>query len=355
MIRAACASDHAITVEFDDGTQSVFPAFWLRDHARDAAHFDATTHQRLTHTAELDPAIGIDAVELATDGRSLIVTWGDGALPTSFTAGFLREFVLENTPLPAPVAGWDADRVAARRLTFADLAAAEDELVAAIARDGFAVVTDCPLDERSVQTVASVFGYVRRTIYGDVWVFSADGAMADSAYSTDALRPHTDGTYSHDAPGLQLLLCLEYEASGGESVLVDGRRIFERLPAAHRETLSRISVPGEYVGDGAHLRAERPVFRCRRGHLEQVSFNNYDRAPFRLADDDMVRFYEALRAFERLANDESMQWRQVLAPGEMIIFDNWRVLHGRAAFTGHRRMAGCYVNREDYESRLRQQ
>ena len=38
---------------------------------------------------------------------------------------------------------------------------------------------------------------------------------------------------------------------------------------------------------------------------------------------------------------------------DMLIWDNWRVLHGRTAYTGHRHLCGAYVNREDYESRLR--
>ena len=87
--------------------------------------------------------------------------------------------------------------------------------------------------------------------------------------------------------------------------------------------------------------------------LVQVSFNNYDRAPFLLVEDEMLAFYDALRAFETIANDRSMQWRHVLAPGEALLFDNWRVLHGRAAYTGHRRLCGGYVNREDVESRRR--
>lgn len=54
----------------------------------------------------------------------------------------------------------------------------------------------------------------------------------------------------------------------------------------------------------------------------------------------------------------------------MSVFDNWRVLHGRAAFTGKRRMCGAYsewheserhehcadislVNRDDYISRFK--
>ncbi len=113
-------------------------------------------------------------------------------------------------------------------------------------------------------------------------------------------------------------------------------------------------MPGQYVGDGSHLMAARPVFRHdHEDALVQVSFNNYDRAPFLLPPAEMVAFYDALRAFEALANDHRLQWRRVLRPGEAMLFDNWRVLHGRAAYSGHRRMAGGYVNREDFESRLR--
>jgi hypothetical protein len=40
-----------------------------------------------------------------------------------------------------------------------------------------------------------------------------------------------------------------------------------------------------------------------------------------------------------------------LTAGKVLAIDNWRVLHGRRAFTGHRRMLGAYLSREDYESR----
>ena len=67
----------------------------------------------------------------------------------------------------------------------------------------------------------------------------------------------------------------------------------------------------------------------------------------------MVQLYDALRAFDLLANDQTLQWRHVLAPGEALLFDNWRVLHGRTAYSGSRRLCGAYLNHEDFESRLR--
>jgi trimethyllysine dioxygenase len=48
-----------------------------------------------------------------------------------------------------------------------------------------------------------------------------------------------------------------------------------------------------------------------------------------------------------------MQWRQVLRPGDALLFDNWRTLHGRCAYAGKRTMCGAYLNHEDFESRLR--
>ena len=113
-------------------------------------------------------------------------------------------------------------------------------------------------------------------------------------------------------------------------------------------------MPGQYIGDGAHLMSSRPVFRHdQTGELVQVSFNNGDRAPFLLEPDEQRAFYDALRAFEDLANDERLQWRHVLAPGEAMLFDNWRVLHGRKAYSGTRTLCGAYLNHEDFESRLR--
>jgi len=98
----------------------------------------------------------------------------------------------------------------------------------------------------------------------------------------------------------------------------------------------------------------RPVLRHdHNGDLVQVSFNNADRAPFLLPHDEMIAFYDAIRAFDLLANDRRLQWRHVLEPGEAMLFDNWHALHGRAAYTGARKLCGAYLNHEDFESRLR--
>ena len=84
-----------------------------------------------------------------------------------------------------------------------------------------------------------------------------------------------------------------------------------------------------------------------------MSFNNHDRAPFRLENDLMSQFYEAYKIFHNLANDKNRQLEFMLEPGTILTFDNWRVLHARASLKGYRQLCGGYHNREDFESRLR--
>ena len=177
-----------------------------------------------------------------------------------------------------------------------------------------------------------------------------------SASTTLEIGPHTDGTYSNDAPGLLGLHCWQDAASGGESVVVDGLRVAAQLattdPAAFR-LLSETDIPGQYVGDGVHLVARRPALRHEGGRLTQVSFNHHDRAPFVLPEPAMGRLFDALHEFDRLTRRDDHVVELHLRPGELLLLDNWRVLHARRAFAGERRFAGGYVNREDVESTMR--
>jgi len=353
-----------LDVVWANGEKARYLWFWLRDHALDPDSYDLRSSQRELYTAGVDPAIRALAARRRADGRAVEIDWPDGPQGVTYDAGFLWRF-----RAPAPAALTSDRREPWSRLTIAE-AATELPYAKAMADDaglrrfletietwGFAVLTGTPPKLDLVAELARKIGYVRETIFGGLWEFEANEAQADSAYTPKSLRPHTDATYSNDAPGLQILLCVEYRAEGGDSVLVDGLEIGRRLAAeqpADYATLGRIAVPGRYMGDGVYLMAERPVFRHdRNGRILQISFNNYDRAPFLLPEAEMAAFYRAITAFDRLANAPDMQWQRGLRPGDLLIFDNWRLLHGRTAFVGSRRMAGCYLNHEDFESRLR--
>lgn len=361
-IASTSPTDRSLEVTWSDGVVSRFPWIWLRDHAHDDDTMHPVTQQRQLFTAQVPPALR--GLSFVVDGEWLDITWDvlepNSRIPVEFLARYRLPRVARAVA-DVPVTLWNASSIVTPTVPFDAVMASDAGLVqwlTATLQHGFCIVEGTPATAAATEQLLRRVSYVRETIFGGFWEFQADMSKADTAYTTLELRGHTDGTYSHDAPGFQLLHCLEFRGTGGESTIVDAFAIARRIEAEAPdpfEVLSTVAVPGQYIGDGAHLMSARPVFRHdHTGRLVQVSFNNYDRAPFLLDEDDMVAFYDALRLFEEIANEPSMQWRHVLQPGEALLFDNWRVLHGRAAYTGLRRMCGGYLNREDVESRLRQ-
>lgn len=63
--------------------------------------------------------------------------------------------------------------------------------------------------------------------------------------------------------------------------------------------------------------------------------------------------YTALRAFEERLRAPENEYRYLLSPGRLVVFDNWRVLHGRSSYQGTRRLSGCYLDRDALHSRMR--
>ena len=352
-----------LEVVWPDGAASTFPWIWVRDHAHDLATLHPVTQQRQLWTAGIDTTIAAIGASIDPVTAEVVAQWADGTAST-LPLEFLERFRTPRTAtahVESERTLWDAASISSHPTIGHDEVMSSDEGVLTwlrlVARYGFCIVTGTPNDAGSTQALAERVGYVRETIFGGFWEFTADLKKADTAYTNLELRPHTDGTYSHDAPGLQMLHCLEFDGEGGESTMVDGFRIADELRRRSPEQfalLASVAIPGQYIGDGSHLMAARPVFRHdHTGELVQVSFNNADRAPFLLPHDEMLAVYEALQAFDLIANDLAFQWRHVLRPGEALLFDNWRVLHGRTAYSGFRRLCGAYLNHEDFESRLR--
>ena len=341
-----------LRVDWVSGGSSHFSFMWLRDNARDPRSFNIRTHQRLVFTADLDPAIRPISNKL--DDEGVLLRWPGKDTEVLYRSSFLYQYRSNQPARSCEVPTW-ADDFNAPRIEFSSLEKSDTELLESIWRCGVSVITGCPKELSSVEILAEKFGYVRRTIFGGVWSFEADGAMDDSAYSAESLRPHTDGTYSFDPPGVQILLCLEKEGEGAESIFVDGFHVAEKLRVAEPEVfddLCQIPITGIYKGDGVVLRAEHPVFRVREGRVCQVCFNNYDRDVMTFSGERLERAYRGIRAVDNLFNELGNQWRYILLPGEAIVFDNWRVLHGRTKYKGKRKIVGAYINREDLESRF---
>ena len=57
--------------------------------------------------------------------------------------------------------------------------------------------------------------------------------------------------------------------------------------------------------------------------------------------------------FMATMRSESLEYKFQLEPGNLLTFDNHRLMHGRTAYTGLRQMCGCYINKEEWVGKLR--
>jgi gamma-butyrobetaine dioxygenase len=204
------------------------------------------------------------------------------------------------------------------------------------------------------------FGYVRETNYGRAFDVRAEVNPANLADTSLGLQAHTDNPYRDPAPGLQILACLRNSVEGGESILVDGFKVVERLQAENPswfQLLARHPARFEYSGaEGVRLRSKRPIIELGPdGELIAVRFNNRSAAAFTdIAFDDMAEYYLAYRRMAELIEAPDLTLRFRLEPGDLFIVDNLRVLHARDPFTGggERWLRGCYADRDGLLSTL---
>ena len=359
-IQAVRAHDHGVVISIA-GVETELSWRWVRDHGEDPSSFDHATKQRRVY------ALDGDAVEAATHASLGVVehqpvvmfTWAN-AESTWITQATISGLLGGVTA--TPVVPWH--RASETAVTAGQVASvlSDDAALAAWVGDirtyGFGLLRGFAGGHPETTALAARIGNPASTIFGTTWDLASDvDAHDDTAYTQTFLAPHTDGTYMHHAPGLQMFCCTERDGTGGESVIVDGFALAETLRADYPQdfqVLTTVSVPGHYIEPGVELRTSRPAIQLdANGHVVQISMNNYDRSPMYLPADEMRDFYRAYGRLHELANDRS-RWHSIrLEAGDVLINDNWRVLHGREAYAGGRRFVGCYLNHSDLESRIR--
>ncbi|KAI8377561.1 trimethyllysine dioxygenase [Radiomyces spectabilis] len=366
--RAGLANDKQIYLDWNAKKTSVYHHFWLRDHCRCEQCYHPQTRQRLVDTFAIPRDIQPTSVDSTPEG--LAVIWPDGHqslyawdwLHTHSYSPVLRT----SDPLESKQPQlWDASL---------NLPAVDHEEVMHSKEGlakwlnnlevyGIAFVDNTPTTIEATEALGRRLCYLRETHYDrGMWSIQANLHHADTAYTTLGLGAHTDNTYFTEPAGLQMFHKLEFNGKGGESLFVDGFNVAKQLkalsPEAYR-TLSTTHVPTHSAGDDDILIVPTPraypiLNHDPNGRLYQVRYNNNDRSALdHLSSAQLEAFYDALFMWSKLLKDKKNELWEPLNPGRVVIFDNWRVLHGRAAFEGHRLLCGAYFPWDDYKSRAR--
>ena len=347
-----------LRVSWSDGSDTRYPAVWLRDNIPSGRH--RAGGQRTFDINELPPVRLTDAV-LSNGG--VRVEFGD--VTDVFTRAWLHDHTLltPDARVTPPPTLWGAGLQ--EKLEYAD----HEELLAdpqarlawlTQIRDlGFGLLANTPTDPGTVAEVVGLFGVVRETNYGHLFDVKVEPDPANLANTSARIGMHTDNPYRDPVPGLQLLHCLVNETDGGESQLCDGFAVAERLrqddPAAF-ELLTTMPVTFRYRDAGeTDLRYRGPLIRLDSlGAVVEVRYNSRSADPLSMPAEVVPDFYRAYRVLAEAYHDPANRIAFRLEPGQLMIFDNQRVLHGRSAYTiGHRHLQGCYADKDALTSTIR--
>ncbi|MEX3011397.1 gamma-butyrobetaine dioxygenase [Hoeflea sp. TYP-13] len=351
-----------------DGTNPRFHAVWLRDNALDEETRAPGNGQRLITLSDIPENVGIKSA--GTDGQTLTVIFTPEDKSVTYPAPWLQANAYDTKA--AKPAGWLAETIQTWDSTsfdnvptgdFAAIHSDPDALrdwLADIRRFGFARLADGPTESGSLLEVVKPFGYVRETNYGKWFEVRTEVNPTNLAYTGLGLQAHTDNPYRDPVPTLQILYCLENSAEGGDSIVVDGFRVAQRLRQENPEGFGLLSghcARFEYAGsEGVQLRSRRPMIELSPdGELIAVRFNNRSAAPIvDVPYEHMAAYYDAYRRFADIIDDPAMGVAFKLEPGESFIVDNTRVLHARNGYSGagSRWLQGCYADKDGLLSTL---
>jgi gamma-butyrobetaine dioxygenase len=356
-----------VSLGWSDGHTSRFHVLWLRDNcACPECRHPLALERTYTFIDHASPAL--TSARLNNSG-DLEVQYQQGT--ETHTSLFMRDWLRmhdaaessaragELTPRP-----WD-DNIA-EALTRVDYdrymhdRAGVRAWISALKVDGIVLLQGVPEVSRQLLEVARRIGPVRATNFGEYYDVLSMPKPNASAYTAMGLELHTDLANWRFPPDVQLLFCLKSDVRGGESVFADGFRVAEDLRAADPVAFDLLTTrPMEYRfhDTNCDIRHHAPLIETDRdGNLQHIRFNNWLRGASAFPEPIIEPMYAAIGTFWRMLRDRKYQLHLRLRPGDLVAYNNHRVLHGRAPFdasSGERHLQGCYLNQEDIDSMLR--
>ena len=244
-----------------------------------------------------------------------------------------------------------------------------------------------------LRVLANRLGLLRNTFYRDVWDVRSVKNSKNIAYTNLDLGFHMDlmyvgqtrspmifslmfpSRYFEEPPRYQILHCLRNRVEGGSSIFVDGLHAaltLSRSNPAHFAALATNPVHFHYINDGHHLHHAHNTFELRPCVEGEDTTNsvfvgikyhkfvsiNYS-PPFQapLPVNTPAAVYDALQDYASILEDPHNRFEYLLREGDVVLFDNRRVLHGRREFVDksevegkgeetNRWLKGCYLEED---------
>ncbi len=343
-------------------------ALWLRDACTCATCRRPSTNERLFDPADMGLSLTIVSV------HPLQPSSMDDTIEISFSDGHSSKFEVRQLISAADFASSAGHQVEEPRVSSSPIStmpaisvdALDDSLQAILDSvwfDGVVLLRGVEPTEAGLLDVAKRIGPVMHTNYGLTWSFESEvppeGGPMSQVESRAALRMHADLPYRSSPPGIQFNLGVSPASSGGASTFVDAYAMAERLRLADArswELLTTVPFTYPYRRPGVDLTGGGPMI----GLDHAGRYGVMRRAPDlvgspRVSAEDAPDLYRAVARWQDLVDKPANQLRVTLGRGDLVIFDNHRMLHGRTAFElepGERRcLMGCYIDMDEFDAR----
>lgn len=362
-LSSAAVRDGFVSLTWPDGTSFDAYSLWLAENA-DGYGLEPTVRESTLEPTDLPTHAALLGASVGDDG-ALVLEWA-GRDQVRVHPGWLRYVAdgrhLPASALPTPITWTGADFAQPPTIDGAEIlddVSVRERWLTLLVQYGICRLENTPIDPDFVGQLISSVGPIRDTNFGLVWSVKADVDPNSTANTGLDLGQHTDLPTREIPPGFQFLHCIENSVDGGFSRMSDGLAVSQAIRLEHPEAYEALTTL-EWVFMNRARDAEHrwigPVLDhgSTRQPLTLRAFYPVRSAPH-MDNADTPRAYESLRVFAEVARDPRFQIRYPFRPGDLVGFDNRRILHGRDEFEsgGARHLRGCYADHDDVFSQLR--
>ena len=160
-------------------------------------------------------------------------------------------------------------------------------------------------------------------------------------YTYDEIDLHTDQPFLENPPPLQALHCITKASTGGENYITDGKLAWEILKNHNNKyayLLSSVKITFDRNQKNFKKKLDASIIESDKGEFISVRSSYFTLAPFNVPNNN--EYYKAYNNYHYIL--DMLKVKVELEEGDVLLYDNHRMLHARGAFTGKRLMKGTY-------------
>ena len=349
----------ALATVWNGGGETSLPYLWLRDNCGCSECRVVQTTEKRFHIFRVPRELRPRCVSIEHPGQSdeaLAIVWPDGHR-THYLSRDINRLISRPGGHPRY---WDSSFQPRgfdyRRFLDDDRTAAD--LVEEFLLTGACLLVDAPTEPDSSEQLAARLGPVREVVFDRIHNVVVDPKGYSIAHTDLAIAPHNDFTSYNWPPSVQLLHMLVNECEGGDSSIVDGFGVLDRLRREHPDkfdVLCSVRVPFRLASDQDESYAVNPMVELdAEGNVRMLRFNTQQMQAIPLSEPRLGEFYAAYHELSTRVNAAAAQASHRLRGGEILVLASHRVLHGRSALRsrGKRHLQDAYFEHDNVRNRL---